>query len=87
MPPASRTASSIFLRLRRPLSSMMTQVPGRMSALRKVSVRAGIAGVTVHAGVVETPGERPAFDDELDLEAGQQDLVEHPDDQFVLADG
>jgi len=27
------------------------------------------------------------FDDELDLEAGQQDFVEHPDDQFVLTDG
>jgi hypothetical protein len=36
---------------------------------------------------VETAGERPLFDDELDLEAGQQDLVEHPDDQFILTDG
>ena len=43
--------------------------------------------MTVHAGVVEAPRERPALDEELDLEAGQQDLVEHPDDQFVLADG
>ena len=43
--------------------------------------------MTVHAGVVETARERPALDDELDLEAGQQDLVEHPDDQFVLTDG
>ena len=39
------------------------------------------------AGVVQTPRQRPAFDDELDLEAGQQDFVEHPDDQLVLADG
>ena len=36
---------------------------------------------------METPGERPAFDKEVDLEAGQQDLVERPDDQLVLADG
>ena len=36
------------------------------------------------AGFVQTSGERPIVDDELDLEPGQQDLVEHPDDQFVL---
>ena len=47
----------------------------------------GIAGRDVDAGVVEAPRRRTAFDDELDLEAGQQDLVEHPDDQFVLTDG
>ena len=38
------------------------------------------------AGVVEPPRQRPVLDDEFDLEAGQQDLVEHPDDQFVLTD-
>ena len=48
---------------------------------------AGIAGDDVHAGVVETAGERPVFDDELDLEAGRQDFVQHPDDQLVLTDG
>ena len=32
-------------------------------------------------------GERAVLDDELDLEAGQQDFVEHPDDQLVLTDG
>ena len=48
---------------------------------------ARIAGDDVDAGVVESPRERPVFDDELDFEAGQQDLVEHPDDQFVLTDG
>ena len=48
---------------------------------------ARIAGRDVHAGVVEAAGERPVLDDELDLEAGQQDLVEHPDDQLVLTDG
>ncbi len=46
-----------------------------------------VAGDDVDAGVVEPPRERPVLDDELDLEAGQQDLVEHPDDQLVLADG
>jgi hypothetical protein len=39
------------------------------------------------AGVMQAPGERLALDDEFDLEAGQQDFVEHPDDQFVLTDG
>jgi hypothetical protein len=36
---------------------------------------------------MEAPRDWPLFDDELDLEAGQQDFVEHPDDQFVLTDG
>ena len=66
---------------------MMTQVLGPRSALTKVSVRRGSPGDDVDAGVVQAPGERPVFDDELDFEAGQQDLVEHPDDQFVLTDG
>ena len=43
--------------------------------------------MTVHPRLVEAAGERPVLDDELDLEAGQQDLVEHPDDQLVLTDG
>ena len=66
---------------------MMTQVLGPRSALRKVSVRRGIAGDDVDPRVVEAPRERPVLDDELDFEAGQQDLVEHPDDQLVLTDG
>jgi hypothetical protein len=41
----------------------------------------------VNAGVVETPRDRLAFDDELDIEAGPQALIEEPDDQFVLTDG
>jgi hypothetical protein len=36
---------------------------------------------------MQPPGDRLALDDELHVEAGQQDFVEHPDDQFVLADG
>ena len=47
----------------------------------------GSPAMTSIPGVVEPPRERPVLDDELDLEAGQQDLVEHPDDQLVLADG
>ena len=43
--------------------------------------------MTVDAGLVQPAGERPVLDDELDFESGQQDLVEHPDDQFILADG
>ena len=50
-------------------------------------MRRGIAGRDRDAGVVEAARERPVLDDELDFEAGQQDLVEHPDDQFVLTDG
>ena len=48
---------------------------------------AGVAGNHVDVGVVQSTGEGPVLDDELDLEPGQQDLVEHPDDQLVLADG
>ena len=47
----------------------------------------GIAGHDVDAGVVEAAGHGAAFNDELHFEAGQQDLVEHPDDQLVLTDG
>ena len=48
---------------------------------------AEVGGGDVHARVVQAAGERLAFDEELDFEAGQQDLVEHPDDQLGLADG
>ena len=66
---------------------MMTQVLRAEVGFEEGVGAAGIAGRDVHAGVVETPRERPVLDDELDLEAGQQDLVEHPDDQLVLTDG
>jgi hypothetical protein len=36
---------------------------------------------------VEATGEGPALDQEVNLEARQQDLVERPDDQFILTDG
>src|SRR5262249_44013654 len=45
-----------------------------------------IAGGDGDAGFVQTPSERSLFDDELDFETGQQDLIEHPDDEFVLTD-
>ncbi len=47
---------------------------------------ARVAGCDGHTGLVEAARERPVLDDELDLESRQQDFVEHPDDQFVLAD-
>ena len=39
------------------------------------------------ARFVELTGERLALDQELDLEAGLERLIEHPDEQFRLADG
>jgi hypothetical protein len=47
---------------------------------------AGIGSHDVDAAVVQPPCGGLALDDELHVEAGQQDLVEHPDDQLVLAD-
>jgi hypothetical protein len=70
-------ASRIFLRLRLPLSSTMTQVPGPRP----------VAGGDGQPGIVQPARDRLALDDEFHFEAGQQDLIEHPDDQFVLTDG
>src|SRR6185436_19200127 len=47
---------------------------------------ARIADRRVNAGAVERPRDRLAFDDELNVEAGPQSLIEEPDDQFVLTD-
>ena len=46
-----------------------------------------VAARDVQAAVVQAARERLALDEELDFEAGQQDLVEHPDGQLGLADG
>ena len=46
-----------------------------------------VAGARLDPGVVQTTGEGPAFDKELDLEAWQKDRVERSDDELVLADG
>ena len=46
-----------------------------------------IAGDDLNAGVVQPPGERAAIDEEIDLEAGEQDGIQRADEQFVLADG
>jgi hypothetical protein len=62
---------------------MMTQVLGPDEGIGA----AGIAGDHVDAGLVQAARERPVLDDELYLETGQQDLIQHPDDQFVLTDG
>ena len=40
-----------------------------------------------HAVVDETPSQRTAFDQELDLKSARQDPVERPNDQLVLTDG
>ena len=59
---------------------------------REVGLEVGIGALEVAAGdvqtaVVQATRERLALDQELDFEAGQQDLVEHPDGQLRLADG
>ena len=59
---------------------------------REIGLEVGVGAPRIadrdrHPGVVEAARQWPAVDDELDFEAGQQDLVEHPDDQFVLTDG
>jgi len=40
----------------------------------------------MNARVVQPAAGGLALDDELDLEARQQDFVEHPNDEFVLTD-
>ena len=47
---------------------------------------AGVADNHVDVGVVQSTSEGAVLNDELDLEPREQDLVEHPDDQLVLAD-
>ncbi len=44
-----------------------------------------VAGQDGQIGSLKLARERAALDQELDLDAGRQDLVEHPDDQLVLA--
>ena len=46
-----------------------------------------VAGRDLDPGVMKTPGEGPAFDKEVNLEARQQYFVERPDDQFILTNG
>ena len=45
------------------------------------------AGGHAQPAVVETTRNGLALDQELDFEAGQQDLIEHPDGQLRLTDG
>ena len=48
---------------------------------------AQVSSRDVEPVLVEAAGERLALDEKFDFEAGQQDLVEHPDGQLRLADG
>ena len=87
MPPASRIASSILLK-----ASLAAVFDDDAGAGGDVGFEIGVgaarvAGDDVQAGVMQPAGERLALDEELDFEAGQQDFVEHPDDQLGLADG
>ena len=78
MPPASRIAVDDFAQAAAAVV-FDDDAGGRRRVGLEVGVGApGIAGRDVQAGVVEPPRERPALDEELDLEAGQQDRVEHP---------
>ena len=87
VPPASRIADSTFLTL---LAAVVFD--DEAGAGGDVGFEVGvdaprIAGGRFDPGVVEAPGERPAFDEEVDLEAGEQDGVQRSDDELVLADG
>ena len=59
---------------------------------REVGAEVGIDPLGVgdgrrHAVVNETPSQRAAFDEELDVEGAREDAVQGPDDQLVLTDG
>ena len=54
----------------------MTQVLGGDVGLEVGVGLRGVAGGDGEAGVVEAPRERPALDEEVDVEAGRQDLLE-----------
>ncbi len=86
VPPASRMAARAFRTLRRPLFWTMKQVLGERSALRYVSMPAGIAGGDVDPGVVETARERSAFDQKVYVEARDQHIVQGADQELILAD-
>ena len=84
-PPASRTASIIFGRY------LAAAVLDDDAGLRRdVGLQVGVgplrvAGSDRETGSLELARERAALDQELDFDAGRQDLVEHPDDQLILA--
>ena len=46
-----------------------------------------VAGDHRHAGIVQAPGQRTAFHQEVDVEAGGQDLLQEPDNQLSVTDG
>ena len=87
VPPASRMASSDFLDAA--FAGIFDEEAGGGGDVGlEVGVDAPrIAGRDLDPGVVKTPGEGPAFDKEVNLEARQQYFVERPDDQFILTNG
>ena len=87
MPPASRTASSDLLD-----AALAVVLDDEAGGGGDVGFQVGVdaprvAGRDLDPGVMETPGEGPAFDKEVNLEARQQYFVERSDDQFILTDG
>ena len=87
LPPASRTAVTIRLRLRRPLSSMMTTGRGV-----EIGAEVGVHPRRVRDGdrrsvLNQSSGEGTVLDQELDIESAGEDPVEGPNDQLVLTDG
>jgi len=75
--------------LEAPLPAVLDDDAGRGGDVGfEVSVGpAGVGGRDVQPGVMQPARERLAFDEKIDLEAGRQAFVEHPDDQFGLTDG
>ncbi len=59
---------------------------------REVGAQVGVDATRIgdggrHAVIDETPSERAAFDQELDVEGPRQNAMQGPDDQLVLTDG
>ena len=48
---------------------------------------AGVTDRGVRASLVKATSQGPVLDQKLHVQAGQQDLVQGPDDQLILADG
>ena len=87
MPPASRIADDDLLDAA-PAVVFDDEAGARGDVGFEVGVDAPrVAGGDLDPGVVEAAGERPAFDEEVDLEAWEQDGIQRADEQFVLADG
>jgi len=64
----------------------MTGKPGPKTISIQLAQSPEVARRDVESVVVELARERLALHEKFDFEAGQQDLVEHPDGQLGLAD-